>query len=347
MVSAIPAAAAEADRCGWVCCPLCPVTSMRRFRLGRGLREHADAVHGSVRDAACADDEAAVVWHRMLAEQASSQGLFAQRSAAGLGRADGRQRRRASNAAGDEPIAAATVPRRWTVGLTAARDGDLPQLAALLASGWRPYEADELDHNGASALDWAAGAGHAECVELLLTHSAGGVLASRRDGRGPAHQAARFGHPAVLEHLLENGVSVESRTTTGVTMLMLASYGGHVAACELLLRHGAQLQARNSFDCDCGHFAAMGGSADACRWLLGHGLAFNRPQCSGHTALHKAAENGQVDVVRLLLDGWQPAVLPAAACLPENTRKEVKLPSVLAERAGHAACVDVLRAAGL
>ncbi|CAE7492062.1 ANKRD52, partial [Symbiodinium sp. KB8] len=171
-------------------------------------------------------------------------------------------------------------------GLDAARRGDVTRLQELLSDGWRPFDAESLDHNGASALDWAAGAGHREVVELLLP-LAEGIQCCRRDGRGPAHWAARHGQTEVLRLLVERRAFVNLRTTNGGTMLMLASYGGHLEACEALLALRADLFARNAWDCDAGHFAAMGGSVAVCRWLAAQGLSLCRPQVSGHTALDK------------------------------------------------------------
>ena len=66
------------------------------------------------------------------------------------------------------------------------------------------------------------------------------MAACRRDGKGPAHWAARHGRTAVLRRLLELGVEggANARTANGTSMLMLACYGGHVAAAELLRQRG-------------------------------------------------------------------------------------------------------------
>jgi hypothetical protein len=85
------------------------------------------------------------------------------------------------------------------------------------------------------------------------------VLVMKSRSGNARGRAARHGRLAVLATLLTARSDVNTRTTNGTSMLMLAAYGGHVEACELLLRHGAELRARNAWDCDVGHFAAMGG----------------------------------------------------------------------------------------
>lgn len=88
----------------------------------------------------------------------------------------------------------------------------------------------------------------------LLAPEAVGVDSSRRDGRGPAHWAARHGHTEVLNRLLEwDGApfgTANARTTNGTTMLMLACFGGHVETAKALIRAGARLDDRNAWDCD-------------------------------------------------------------------------------------------------
>ena len=73
-------------------------------------------------------------------------------------------------------------------GMAAAKQGDAPTLLALLSHGWC---ADlHRDRRGASALHWACGHGHTECVEALL--ATGGV--DRDDkadgGATPLHWAS-------------------------------------------------------------------------------------------------------------------------------------------------------------
>ena len=297
-------------------------------------------------------------------------------------------------------------------GLMAARDGDVATVQRMCASGWSVFDEASLDRHGASALDWASGAGHLECVLLLAPHAAN-VVACRRDGRGPAHWAARHGRTEVLRHLLGlaggGSLAANARTTNGTTMLMFACYGGHVETAAALHAAHADLHAQNAWGCDAGHFAALGGSVDACRWLAAQGVALERKQRNGHSALHKAAEQGHLSCCRFLLghltavqrervgrlevermgqctegawERWagrqknaeeEEGVIETkmgkatetckepSSCADaladkmrqhaeqcHQKRRQVNLPSALARRqASHAACADLLMAAGL
>jgi len=230
-------------------------------------------------------------------------------------------------------------------------------------------DAGSFDRHGSSALDWASGGGHLDCVQLLAPLTQGGV-ACRRDGRGPAHWAARHGRDEVLRYLLSLGMNPNTRTTNGTTMLMFAAFGGHVACGEILLENGAAMDSRNAWDCDVGHFAAMGGSVAACKWLASLDVKLDRRQRSGHTALHKAADAGMLEACEYLLthldeeqlktvglctdeelqhaegtfdtaeeDGQQTT----SAVQSNSRRAHAHLPSTLAEKAGHGSIAAMLR----
>ena len=293
---------------GWVRCPLC--RSQRCFNRGAGLRQHLATVHPS-EDA------------EQMAAQADHEGIYATRGGS-LVRSSGSRVHQTSKA---------ELP-----GLVAARDGDVDSLQRLLLEGWHPFQAGQQDRNGSSALDWAAGSGHLECVKLLLPYGKGLQLC-RRDGRGPVHWACRHGQLDMLQFLLEaKAGQVEDRAADGTTPLMLASFGNHVELMKALLDLGADPEAQNSWDCDAGHFAGLGGSIEAVELLNSRGLCLTRPQVSGHTVLHKAAERGHLSLVLYLFQHGHVNVEDVKEDLEASQWQRAHLPSALARRHGHEAC---------
>lgn len=60
------------------------------------------------------------------------------------------------------------------------------------------------------------------------------------------HNAAELGTPRTIQALLQAGVDVNARTSSGWTALMVAASRGHLAAVHSLLRAGADMEASNA-----------------------------------------------------------------------------------------------------
>lgn len=314
---------------GWVRCPLC--SNQRSFNRGAGLRQHLMTVHQQ--------EAVGENWLEKMAQLADSQGIYPTRGGSAMRTATSRVHGSDVQSQGANLI----LP-----GLVAARDGDVSTLQQLLLQGWRPLGPGQQDRHGSSAVDWAAGNGHLECVKLILPYTDGRQLC-RRDGRGPLHWACRHGRLDMARFLLSLG-AVEQRAADGTTPLMLACFGGHTEVADYLLSARADLAAQNSYDCDAGHFAGLGGSVAACEFLLEKGLSLTRPQSSGHTALHKAAERGHLPLAKWLVETCDVQRLRGecpSTCEAAERWYGAHLPSALARRHGHEACAVELEELGL
>ena len=133
------------------------------------------------------------------------------------------------------------------------------------------------DWAGSSPLHWAAYAGSAACVHLLIDAGARHTATSLRDSSQPLHLAARFGHQAAAQALLEHGAEVEAVNTRGNTALHeCCAKVNSSGVVETLLRARASLEVYN--DPDSGDrrmtpllVAAEAGSLAAIRLLLQRG----------------------------------------------------------------------------
>ena len=133
------------------------------------------------------------------------------------------------------------------------------------------------DWAGSSPLHWAAYAGSAACVHLLIDAGARHTATSLRDSSQPLHLAARFGHQAAARALLEHGADVDAVNTRGNTALHeCCAKVNSSGVVETLLRARASLEVYN--DPDSGDrrmtpllVAAEAGSLAAIRLLLQRG----------------------------------------------------------------------------
>ena len=97
----------------------------------------------------------------------------------------------------------------------AAKDGDLAKLKDGLANG---ADANGHDTLGITPLSWAAMAGQAEAVQLLIKQGAD-VNGLNRDGNVPLHGAAFLGQAEIVELLIQHKADVNLRSGKGETAL--------------------------------------------------------------------------------------------------------------------------------
>jgi ankyrin repeat protein len=146
-------------------------------------------------------------------------------------------------------------------------------------------------------------------------------------------RAARLGDQATIETALNHGTSIDTATSRGFTMLMLAVYNkrtdlsyflierganihltdfmgntvlmsaafkGETELARHLIEKGANVNARNSIGVTALMFAAMAGHKETVSMLIQHGADVNAIDQRGFTALALALHKGAKEVVELL-----------------------------------------------
>lgn len=188
-----------------------------------------------------------------------------------------------------------------TAAFDAVADGDLEELASLLASD--PGLASSRDARGVSLLLFAAYHRQPEAVELL---------ASRRDDLD-VFEVIAAGDTSRLTRLLDDDPDLpRERSPDGWTPLHLAAFLGRPGAVELLLERGAELEVRstNQMRNTPLHAAVAGGDRAIIRRLLDAGADVDARQHAGYTVLHAAAKHGDRELVDLFLDrGADPGIV--------------------------------------
>jgi ankyrin repeat protein len=103
---------------------------------------------------------------------------------------------------------------------------------------WRGVALDRVDNQGRNLLFGAAALGRLDLFEKI---EAAGARVDQvdRQGLNLIHAAAPSPHPEMLKTLLARGLGAVSRSSIGVTPLMLACLGGRAEEAAILLDWGA------------------------------------------------------------------------------------------------------------
>ena len=185
----------------------------------------------------------------------------------------------------------------WTPLHSAAKDGDVSEVKALLAKG---AEVNAKSNLGYTPLHKAAYGGHLDVVKELLAKGAE-VNAKAKYGDTPLHEAAYNGHLDVVNVLLAKGAEVNAKGDYGRTPLHEAASKGHLDVVKELLAKGAEVDAKPDAGYTPLHEAARKGHLDVVKELLAKGAEVDAKNKFGETPLHQAARCGHVNVVKELL----------------------------------------------
>ena len=151
--------------------------------------------------------------------------------------------------------------------ITAARNGDLRTVQALVANG---ANVNARTSFGYSALSGAATKGHTEVVRFLLDKGVS-VNERLRGGTNALGEASFWGHLGTVRLLLARGANPNMQKDNGYTPLISAAMNGHLPIVKLLIERGADVNARSQTGSTALHAAAVPGQTAVIDLLLKHG----------------------------------------------------------------------------
>jgi ankyrin repeat protein len=178
-------------------------------------------------------------------------------------------------------IAAALIV---STGSAAYGEERVPKLIAAVKAGNRDMvralvkqaaEVKATEHDGTTALHWAARADDLDTIKLLLRSGADSNAATR-EGITPLSLAAVNGSLAAAQVLIEAGANVNAVLPEGETILMTAARTGRPELLKLLLGHGADVNAHENWYGETALiWASAENHADAIKVLVEHGADVN------------------------------------------------------------------------
>ena len=193
------------------------------------------------------------------------------------------------------------------------------------------------DKHGYTIAHWVCLDGNAELLRYLIEKNAPIDLPCLGiQGPHPIHWAARKGHTAIIQLLLQTGqVNVNTADFKGLTPLMTAAmYGKMITACYLL-GMGAQHHLTDINGDAAIHWASYKGHSEIIQILINSGVDLSKTDNFGSTPLHLSCLSGNIQSVKLLCQKRNLDLQPKD--------KNEKTPLMLAQSHRHYEIVKLLQ----
>ncbi|XP_076468216.1 uncharacterized protein LOC143299023 [Babylonia areolata] len=182
----------------------------------------------------------------------------------------------------------------------AVKSGSLEAVQAVVAK----EGVDSLltrDEKGHTPAHWACLGAHTSILRYIIDHKIP-VNEGSTDylGAKPIHWASGQGHIAVVDVLMQAGVSVDTTDNKGFTPLIVACQYRQTTLVGYLLGKGVRLQLTDHDGDTALHWAAFKGHSELLPLLMYCGIAPGQKDQHGQTALHLACISGDLPTVKEL-----------------------------------------------
>lgn len=181
--------------------------------------------------------------------------------------------------------------------IDAVKNNDGLQVRKWLTFGANP---NTQNHNGNTALMFAASQGNYELVQMLLNYRANPDIPNKQ-GNTPLITAVERNHMNIALLMLYHGAKAVHSNENGTTALMFASRNNALQIARTLVDKGAGVNATNHKGHTALMLACIDGHQDMVKLLLETGANVHKKDNNGYTALLHAVRPDHVNIVELLL----------------------------------------------
>ncbi|XP_071115623.1 ankyrin-1-like [Haliotis cracherodii] len=182
----------------------------------------------------------------------------------------------------------------------ASETGNLSKVKLILSQGRPDIKCKEWI--GWTPVMLAAGNGHREVVELLVSKGSSMSLVNKR-GDNILHCACRGGEVEMVKYILSHDMEdINSRGCKKRTPVMAAALHGHKEVVELLVVEGADVSLVSERGANILHLASQGGDVEVVKYILSQDMVgINSRGWMKRTPVMVAALHGHKEVVELLV----------------------------------------------
>ncbi|XP_046341394.2 ankyrin-1-like [Haliotis rufescens] len=183
----------------------------------------------------------------------------------------------------------------------ASETGNLSKVKLILSQGRPDIKCKEWI--GWTPVMLAAGNGHREVVELLVSKGSSMSLVNKR-GDNILHCACWGGEVEMVKYILSHDMEdINSRGCKKGTPVMVAALCGHKEVLELLVGEGADVSLVSEKGDNILHLACRGGNVEVVKYILSQDMVrINRRGSKKRTPVMVAAVNRHKEVVELLVN---------------------------------------------
>ncbi|XP_067660111.1 putative ankyrin repeat protein RF_0381 [Haliotis asinina] len=202
--------------------------------------------------------------------------------------------------------------------MSAARAGHKAVFDILVEAG---ADLSLVNNNKETILHVACQGGNVEIVKVIITSNAVYINSREKGGSIPVMSAARAGHKAVFDILVEAGADLSQVTNKEETIFHMACVGGNVEIIKCLMTHGiVDIDSRDRKGWTPVMHAVNAGHKEAFDVLVEAGADVPQVGNNKETILHVSCVGGNVEIIKYLLrhdivgidsldaDGWTPVM---------------------------------------